>query len=60
MFPKTDRLAVAGQIDECALDSCQQPIYAGEMVWKHGCDVYCCLKHLAANLGAEHVSAEDK
>jgi hypothetical protein len=44
-------------IDECALGSCQQPIYAGQPVWKHGCDVYCCLAHLAEDIGATVISA---
>lgn len=60
MFPKTDRFAVEEPIDECALDSCQKPIHSGELVWKHGCDVYCSLGHLAKSIGAMKISAEEK
>ncbi|PYI57052.1 hypothetical protein [Paenibacillus flagellatus] len=44
-------------IDECMLDSCQRPIYPGQIVWKHGCDTYCSLQHLAEDLGASQISA---
>jgi hypothetical protein len=57
MFPKNSK--TFEQVDECALNSCQQPIYPGEKVWKFGCDVYCTMQHLAEGIGAKKVSVED-
>ena len=60
MFPKSTTTVqqerVYEPIDECALDSCQQPIYPGEKVWRFGCDLYCSLHHLAENIGAMKIS----
>ena len=61
MFPKNKQNQDLGEpIDECALDRCQQPIYPGWQVWKHGCDVYCSLQHLAEGIGAQKIGVENK
>lgn len=45
-------------VDECANDSCQADIHAGDKVWRYDSDLYCSGRCLAQALGAVEMTIE--
>jgi hypothetical protein len=50
--PQFHHMLSEEQVDECAFNECQKPIYRGQSVEKCGPDLYCDEKCLIKGLGA--------